>query len=44
VQAYRRDGFLLPRLTIPPEDFEPARAAAEKIIADNAGKPDLIRQ
>lgn len=44
VEAYKRDGFLVPHLTIPPEDFEPARAAAEKVIADNTGKPDLIRQ
>jgi hypothetical protein len=44
VAAYRRDGFLLPGLTIPPEEFAPAREAAGKIIARNAGKPDLIRQ
>lgn len=44
VAAYRRDGFVLPGLTLPTEDFGPARDAAEKIIAANFGKPDLIRQ
>src|SRR4051812_28443485 len=44
VAAYRRDGFLVPGLTIPSDEMAPVREAAEKIIAANAGKPDLIRQ
>ena len=44
VEAFRRDGFVVPGLTIPSDEFEPARAAADNVIAGNAGKPDLIRQ
>ncbi len=44
VDAFHRDGFVIPGLTVPPEEFAPVREACEKIIAGNAGKPDLIRQ
>lgn len=44
VAQYRREGFLLPGLTIADDVFNPARDAAEKVIAANAGKEDLIRQ
>lgn len=45
IQDYMNDGFVIPHnLAIPREDFAPALKAAEKIIAENAGKPDLIRQ
>lgn len=44
VVRYKNDGFILPGLTITPEIFNPAREAAEAIIAANEGKPDLIRQ
>lgn len=44
IAAYRRDGFVLPGITIPQSAFAPAKAAAERVIAYNTGKPDLIRQ
>lgn len=44
VSQYKREGFLVPGITIPSEDYDPMKAAAEQIIAANAGKADLIRQ
>lgn len=44
VASYKSDGFVVPGLTIPDAEFSPARAAAEHVIAANAGRADLIRQ
>ncbi|HLY54907.1 MAG TPA: phytanoyl-CoA dioxygenase family protein [Stellaceae bacterium] len=44
VAAFGRNGFAIPGITIPEDEFAPVKAACEHIIRDNAGKPDLIRQ
>ena len=44
VDAYQRDGFVIPRIIIPETEFAPVRDAGEEIIKGNEGKADLIRQ
>ena len=39
--AYRRDGFLVPRYRLPPEDLATLQALTERIVVDNPHMADV---
>lgn len=44
LDAYERDGFILPGITLPTSLIDRLRAIADEAIASNHGPPDLVRQ
>lgn len=44
ISQFKRNGFIVPGITLPDEIFGQAKDAAEAFISANEGKPDLIRQ